>query len=167
MTNDSTEAKPEPERNALPVRLMQLMHDKAEQIKADNKRLKNQRNARRWKAERDPAEYERQKAAQREAYRHRISSEEDREIRAYQPVDGKTRQEREANARQRDAERKKAERAGFSQDEKDREADRKWARRQVNAGKTAEEIETGLAKRVTDRKNRPVPYGGNPNFGRF
>ena len=167
MIDDTTNAKQQPEQNATLVQLRQLARDKLASIEADNLRLKDERNARRWKAERDPKEYEAQKAAQREAYRNKISHEKGREVRAYNSVGGKTHDEHDANARKRDAERKKALRNNASQDEKDQEADRVWTRRQVKAGKIPAQIEAGLAKRLIDRQDRPTPYSENPNFGLY
>lgn len=100
-------------------KMMKLVREKRTQIAADNARLKDERNALRNKAERDPVEYEKQKADQKAAYAEMIAATEGRKVRAYAVVPGKTRSEHDQNARDRDAARKRDERKGAPQEAKD------------------------------------------------
>lgn len=160
-------ASPDPDA---PKKLREAVKAKRDQIAADNEAAKATRNARRWKRERDPVEYEKQKIGQREAYAAKIEAEEGREVRAYAKVPGKTREEHDDNARQRHAERERERRANATQVEKDAAADKKWAARQRKKNVPEEQIADGLAKRAADRQHRqpePGPYEENPNFGAF
>lgn len=151
-----------------PKRLHEVVKAKRDQIAADNQAAKAARNARRWKVERDPGEYEKQKANQREAYAAQIEAEEGREVRTYVKVPGSTRAEHEENAKARDAERKRNERSRATQNQKDADADKKWAARQRKKGRTDEQINEGLGQRATDRLYRqpePDAYENNPDFG--
>lgn len=153
-----------------PKKLREVVKAKRDQIAADNEAAKATRNARRWKRERDPLEYEKQKAGQREAYAAKVEAEEGREVRAYVKVQGKTRAEHDDNARQRHAERERERRANATQAEKDKANDDRSARRWRKKGWTEEQIAEGLAKRKADRLHRqpePGPYEENPNFGAF
>lgn len=150
--------------------LRELVKAKRDQIAAENEAERAERNKRRWKAERDPVEYEKQKAAQREEYAAKIATEGGREVRSYEMVPGKTRAEHDANAKARDAARKRDERGKASQEKKDAEADRKWAARQRQKGWSEEQIQQGLDKRADDRRHRqpdPGPYESNPLYGAF
>lgn len=150
--------------------IAKLAREKREQIAADNSAKRAANNARRWKAERDPDEYEKQKADQKAAYADMIADTEGREVRAYVTVPGETRSEHDQNARDRDAARKRDERKNASQEAKDRDADRKWSNRKRKAGWTEEQIAQELAERQEARRHRqpePGPYEDNPNFGAF
>ncbi|MCA1777727.1 MAG: hypothetical protein LC676_19605 [Loktanella sp.] len=154
--------------------LRKTIEEKQAKIKAENEAKRRERNARRWREQRDPVEYDRQKAKQRGDYAAQIAADEGRNVRAYTPVPGKTRAEHDKNAKARDAERKRASRKNADQAAKDREADRKWERRKRGAGWTDEQIIEGLAnlaaKRAADRyysQPEPVAYADNPNFGLF
>lgn len=146
------------------------MKDTVIQIADENERLKSERNARRYKAERDPIEYERQKAGQRAEYAVQIAEEQGRSVRAYEKIPGKTRAEHDQNSRQRRAERERERRAAQDQSEKDKRADHVWAKRKREAGWTSDEIRKGLEERAEKRLYRrpePVPYEDNPNYGMF
>lgn len=152
------------------TKLTETIKKKREDIAAENERLKSERNARRWKSERDPAEYEKQKAGQRDEYAAKILNEEGREVRAYLKVPGATRGEREANAKQRHAEKQRDRWSKVSQDEKDRKNDKVWAGRKRKAGWTEEQIATALVERSIERLNRqpdPGKYEDNPDYGAF
>ncbi|MEQ8400513.1 MAG: hypothetical protein RIE24_03625 [Silicimonas sp.] len=137
-------------------------------IKADNESAKAERNARRWKTERDPAEYEQQKENQREQYAAAVLADQGREVRAYHKIDAKTKAEREKIVQERAAKRMQRNRMKASQDTKDREADRKFRKRKEAAGWTAEEIAAGLRKLQADRAlGRSNDYLGNPDYGKF
>lgn len=160
-------AEPDPEgRKAL----LKLVREKSAQIAADNEAAKAERNARRWREQRDPIEYEKQKEKQREEYANLIAAEEGREVRAYTKVPGKTRAEHAENAKARHAEKQRARWGNVTQAEKDAKADKVWLGRMRKKGWTDEQLAQGLAKRATDRlyrKPEPVPYEENPNFGLF
>ncbi|WP_417724197.1 hypothetical protein [Salipiger sp.] len=116
-----------------PASLVEMCTRKSAEIKAENDRLRDQRNASRWKVKRDPAAYEAQKAAQRAAYARRIAETEGREVAAYVPVPrGASPEEYETNR-------------------KAREAEGKWLKRAEAKGWTAEQIAAGLAKRQAKR----------------
>lgn len=143
-------------------------------IAADNLAMKDRRDATRRAARRSSPEYKLELAEQRQAYADKIAAEEGREVRAYVKVPGKTRAEREQNAKDRDAARKRDERRNASQDQKDEEADKKWIARQRKKGvpedQIASELEARKAARSKKRRlDRPNPsgYEDNPDFGAF
>jgi hypothetical protein len=143
---------------------------KREDIVAENERLKSKRNAARWKDERDPVEYEKQKADQRAAYEAMVLTEEGREVRTYIKVPGATKAEREENAKRRHAENERERWSKVSQNEKDRKNDKVWASRKRKANWTEEQIARGLADRAAERLHRrpdPGRYEDNPDFGAF
>lgn len=158
------------EARNIKANLRQSVEKARNKITAENEAKRAERNSRRWREERDPVEYDRQKANQREEYAAQIAAEEGRAVRAYVPVPGKTRAEHDENAKARHAEKERTRRANADQAAKDREADRKWAGRKRKAGWTDEQIEQGLADLATKRHYRqpdPVSYEDNPNFGIF
>lgn len=157
-------ATPKPDA---PKNLSEVVKAKRAQIAADNEVAKAVRNARRNKQERDPAEYQKQKVEQREAYAAKIAAEEGREVRAYAKVPGQTRAEHDENARQRHAERERERRTNATQVEKNKDNDRKWAARQRKKGWTEDQIAEGLAKRAADRQAKPDAYESNPLHGAF
>ncbi len=151
-------------------KLRELAIATQEAIAAENEARRVARNARRYREERDPVEYENQKAKQRDEYEAKVETEEGRKVRRYVKVPGKTRAEHDENARAREADRKRASRANTDQADKDREADRKWEGRMREKGWTDGEIAQGLAERQTNRRYRQfesVSYEDNPNFGLF
>lgn len=153
-----------------PSKLAETIKKKRADIAAENERLKSVRNSRRWKSERDPAEYEKQKADQRAAYAAKVGAEEGREVRAYMKVPGKTRAEHEENAKKRHAEKERDRWSKVSQDKKDKKADDVFAARKRKAGWTEERIAQELDKRAADRLMRqpdPGNYKDNPDFGAF
>lgn len=150
--------------------LRQAIEQAQAKIIAENEAKRVERNARRWREQRDPVEYNRQKIKQRADYAAQIAADEGREVRAYAPVLGKTRAEHDENAKARDAARKRASRSKADQVQKDKDADRTWTRRMRKNGWTDQQIAQGLAKRAADRYYRrpePVAYEDNPNFGLF
>ncbi|MDO6521289.1 hypothetical protein Q4578_06805 [Shimia thalassica] len=150
--------------------VMDTVREKREQIAADNARNKAERNARRYKAERDPDEYEKQKKDQKAEYADMIAETEGREVRAYVVVPGETRSEKDQNARQRHAEKERKRWANASQEQKDKKNDKVWCSRKGKAGWSEERIALELAKRQEARRHRqpePGPYEDNPNYGAF
>lgn len=162
-----TIAKTEPDDQKKLLR--ELMRKKRAQIAADNAAARTERNARRWKSERDPVEYEKQKVEQRKAYALQIETEEGREVRSYVKVPGKTRGQHKENAKARDAERKRIERSRATQSDKDAEADRKWVARKQKAGWSEAQIAEGLLARQEERlqRRRETDYDNHPLYGAF
>lgn len=141
-----------------------------EQVAVDNLAKKEQRDERRRAARRASPQYQAELKEARDIYEARILTEEGREVRNYTKVPGKTREEREENAKARDAARKRDERANATQAEKDKENDRKWVARQRKKNVPEEQIAEGLEKRAADRVHRqpePSAYEDNPDFGAF
>lgn len=138
-------------------------------LKAENERLKPVRNALRWKTERDPVAYEKQKADQRAEYAAKVEAEQDREVRAYEPVPGATDAERQTNRLRRRADEQALRRKVASREQKAAQADRKWlARLRKRKPKWTEaEVQAAFAKRLKERQNEPEPYEENPNYGKF
>lgn len=154
----------------VPSKLAETIKKKRSDIIVENERLKSKRNSRRWKEERDPAEYEKQKADQRAEYAAKVAAEEGREVRAYLKVPGTTRAEREANAKQRHAEKQRDRWSKVSQDEKDRKADQMKSARMRKAGVSEDQIAEEMARRAEKRLLRqpdPGNYEDNPDFGAF
>lgn len=148
--------------------LLTLVKTERAKILAENLAAKEERNARRWKLERDPVEYEKQKAEQRREYEETIRANEGREVRTYHKVPGETPAEREANRRKRKAARQRKGWANASQAAKDAKADRVWATRQRKRGKSEAEIEAGLEARRSGReRDRQNDYSENEDFGLF
>lgn len=123
-------------------------------IKADNERERAARNARRWKAERDPVEYAAQKDRQRRQYQDR----KDGPVRPYAKIIASTKDEHHDQAQARDAERKAKGRAAMSPAERqadtDRKADRQWVDRRREKGISEEVIQAGLIARIQERDAR-------------
>ena len=150
--------------------ILKLAREKRDQIAADNAAKRSANNARRWKAERDPVEYAKQLADQKEEYAAKVLAEQGREVRAYLKVQGSTGPERAEKRRQRHAEKERGRWANATQAQKDEKADKVWSSRKRKAGWTEEQIGHELAKRVADRLHRqpdPGAYEDNPNFGVF
>ena len=173
MSNNSTPGQDQPQENVSDQEKSKtdrraLIKATRQKIEADNLARKDERNARRWKAERDPEEYDQQKAGQREEYAQMIRETEGRDVRAYTKVPGQTPAERAENRRKRKAERQRKNWANASQAEKDAKADRVWIARQRKKGLSEAEIEAGLAKRRADREgDRVNSYADNDGFGAF
>ncbi|WP_420010467.1 hypothetical protein [Tateyamaria sp.] len=167
MTNNSKSKDDAPVTTDRKAQLRAISEEFRANVKAENQRLKAERNARRWKAERDPIAYEAQKVAQREEYAAHIATTEGRNVRSYEPVAGETVEERDHNRRARKAAADAARNGAKSQAEKDAASDRKWLARQIKKGATEAECHAGMARRIEDRKHRAVPYENNPEFGQF
>ncbi|MDD9730443.1 hypothetical protein PVW46_11035 [Mameliella sp. AT18] len=110
-----TTAEETPKPKLTPEEQSLLLQAAIAKISAENERLRAARNSRRWRAERDPVEYEEQKVRQRAEYAKVIAETEGREVRPYMHIQGDTPAEREANRKARkraaDAQRKAAKRA--------------------------------------------------------
>lgn len=135
-------------------RLAEIRQMAAEYKEGDrryNEERRVERNRRRRHAERNSLEYKIQKRQQREEYAARIEEEENRPVREYRKIPGKTHAERDANRKARDRQRKARERANASPAVKAHEADRKWRERKLKAGWTEEQIEAGLVERRARR----------------
>ncbi|MFA7433929.1 MAG: hypothetical protein WCZ72_09465 [Gemmobacter sp.] len=121
-------------------------------IAADNEREREARNARRWKVERDPAEYERQKERQRQQYIPKHGGP----VRPYEKIVATTKAEREEQAKARHAEREKNRYASMTPAERqaksDRVADEAWAARRRDKGVPEDIIQAGLAIRIQERE---------------
>ena len=151
-------------------KLAESIKKKRANIADENERLRSERNARRWKAERDPVEYEKQKAGQRDEYEAKVMAKEGREVRAYLKVPGATKAEREENAKRRHAEKERERWSKVSQDKKDEKADKVQSARMRKAGFSEGEIAQEMTKRAEKRRLRqpdPGRYEDNPKFGAF
>lgn len=145
---------------------LKLTKDFRERVAAENDAKRKARNSRRWKAERDLEEYEKQKARQRAEY----SLDKGGNVRAYEAVPGDTKAERQANRLARDAARKKAKRQQADQKTKDRDADRKFALRKRNEGWDESSIAQAIERRIADRRFdrlASAEYEEDPDFGVF
>ena len=156
-------ALPAKKSGASPILLATVKAAKAA-IEAENEKAKDERNARRWKSQRDPVDYEKQKRGQREEY----AAQKGGKVRAYHKIDAKTEAERQKVMQERAAERMRANRKNARQEAKDREADRKFRARKEAAGWTSEEIEAGLERRRANRQTEQAnDYQSNPLYGSF
>ena len=145
----------EPEEEKKPRGLSEarrkLIREVRAKIEADNARLRPERNARRWKSERDPEEYERQKERQRQEYAEARGGS----VRPYSRIEASTRTEHKEKALARDADRQKRRYGDMSPAERqaksDRVADAAWIARREKQGMSEEEIRTALAARIVER----------------
>lgn len=141
-------AAPQPNKTALRA----LMQATSDRIKAENEQKREARNARRWKAERNPLDYEAQKERQRSQYQPKngISA------RSYKKLTGATKAEREDEAKARHAEREAERYAGMSPDEKqaksDETADRAWMKRRRDKGIPEEVIQAEFIVHMQERE---------------
>lgn len=110
-----------------PVTRMDMCRAFSAKIKADNEKERDARNSRRWKAERDPAEYAAQKDRQREQYALGKSGT----VRSYEKIKAATVTERDEIRKGRDASRKKDRYANQSPEERQAESDKKAERQFV------------------------------------
>lgn len=120
-------------------------------LDVENAGLRAERSARRYKAERDPAEYEAQKERQRRQYQ----AQKGGPVRSYEKIVAGTREERAILAKDRDTARKGRSRAAMSPQERqadtDRKADRQWESRRRAKGVPEAEIQAELIIHVQDR----------------
>jgi hypothetical protein len=130
-----------------------------DRIKADNERVRSERNARRWKAERDPVEYERQKERQRQNYADgfgRSCDLAEQPVRSYQKIPAVTKEEHLEQAKSRDAARQKARYDSLTpaerQAESDAKADRRFVKLRLSKGIPEDEIKAQLVARIAERE---------------
>lgn len=120
--------------------------------KADNEKRRLERNAKRYKAERDPKEYERQKARQRQEYADECGGD----VRSYEKIAAATKDDHAKIRRVRDAARKKSSYAAQSAEERkaesDKKADRQFVQRRKNKGVSDAVIQAELEARVQKRE---------------
>lgn len=136
-------------------------------VEAENERLRTERNARRFKAERDPVEYAKQKVEQREQYAAEIAKNEDREVRSYLKIEAANKIERDVIRKERNAETKRKSRANATPEDRAARADKVWEQRAIKRGLTQDQIAEGLAKRRRDQKFNAAPYSENDDYGKF
>lgn len=150
------ESRDETQRRGLPDHMRKLIREIREKIEADNARLSAERNARRWKDERDPEEYERQKAHQRRQY----ADERGGSVRPYEKIEAATKTEHREKAQARDAARKKKRYDAMSPAERqaksDRTADAAWCARRRAEGMSEDEIQAALDTRIIERNAKRV-----------
>lgn len=149
-----------------------MIAKKSAEIKAENERLRKERNSRRWRAERTPAEYQAQKERQRKEYAAGVLAEEGREVRAYEKIGGRTKVEHRENARARHAEQEKQRYNGLSEEERQRindvKADKQFVDRLRKKGMPEADIAERLAHRIAEREAKRFTGGNKPeNWGRF
>lgn len=120
-------------------------------IAADNARDREARNARRWKAERDPLEYEAQKQRQRREYQPRDGDA----VRSYEKITAATEADHESEVKARHAKREAKRYAGMTAEQKqaksDEAADRAWQDRRREKDIPEELIQAGLIIRIQER----------------
>jgi hypothetical protein len=128
-------------------------------VKMENAELCAERSARRYKAERDPVEYEAQKVKQRAEYAAQAKAE-GREVRSYEKIKAQTKVEKKTKVKTRHAEKEKERHAKLSPEEKqaisDRSGENRFKRQKSKAGWSEAEIQAGLVifieKREAKRK---------------
>lgn len=144
------------ESQGLTPRARALADGISDRIKAQNEADRQARNARRWKAERDPAEYEAQKERQRRQYQPRGGDT----ARPYAKIIAGTAEERNDLAKARDAVRQRGKYASMSQDERqaksDRIADEAWQARRREKGMSEDALIAALAVRIQDRAAKRI-----------
>lgn len=122
----------------------------SDRIKAQNDADRQARNARRWTAERDPAEYEAQKDRQRREYQARVGA-----VRSYEKITATSTEEHAEQAKARDADRQRGKYAAMSPDQRraksDGIADKAWLTRHRKNGMAEGELMAALAVRVQER----------------
>lgn len=144
--------EPEEEKpRGMPEHLRSLVRKTKAKIEADNARLREERNARRWKSERDPEEYERQKERQRKEY----AEAQDGSVRPYAKIEATTVSDHKEKARKRDADRQRKRYDNMSPPERraksDSIADKRWMDRCRKKGMSEDEIQAALTARIIER----------------
>lgn len=146
-------------------------------IKADNERERAARNARRYKAERDPVEYEAQKVRQRSEYQ----AGKDRPVRSYEKIIASTAEELQQITRARNAAQKAKGRAAMTPSERqadnDTKVERRWVERRRAKGIPEEVIQAAFIVYIQERDARrameaqaeaeDAAMKADPMFGRF
>jgi hypothetical protein len=119
--------------------------------KARNEAERATRNARRWKEERDPVEYEQQKKKQRGEYAHKIGGP----VRSYEKIPATSKAEHKELAKKRDAERQKGRYANLTPAERqaksDAAAEKAWIERRRNKGVPEDAIQAALIIYLQER----------------
>ncbi|MBW7056984.1 hypothetical protein KY389_09795 [Paracoccus bogoriensis] len=146
------ESQDETQTRGLSETRKKLIRDYLQKIEADNARQRDERNARRWKAERDPEEYERQKAKQR----HQYADAQGGSVRSYSKIEATTRTEHAEKAKARDAARQKARYHAMTPAERqaksDQIADKRFVERRREKGIPEDLIQAALAVRIRERE---------------
>lgn len=144
-------------------------------IAADNARDREARNARRWKVERDPLEYEAQKERQRREYQPRDGVA----VRSYEKITAATEADHENEAKARQAKREAKRYAGMTPAQKqaksDATAEKNWQDRRREKGVPEELIQAGLIIYIQEREAKRAAKAlidaaeaemrANPTFG--
>jgi hypothetical protein len=140
------------EESQVRARRRELAQAASARIKSENEADRAARNARRWKAERNPAEYEAQKERQRREYQPLGGGP----VRPYVKITASTKTERAELAKARDAERHRGKYAVMPPEERqsvsDRKADRLWLERRRAKGVAEDILVAALAVRVQQRE---------------
>ncbi|SFI83987.1 hypothetical protein [Celeribacter neptunius] len=141
-------------RSNLKPQQRDLIRNTRAKIKQENADLHSARNARRWKAERDPQEYEAQKQRQRAEY----AAENGGVVRSYEKIEGKTRDEHDENAKKRHAEKEQKRYGNLSPEEKqaksDQSSDNRFRREKKKAGWSEERIQAALVIKQEARQKK-------------
>lgn len=128
----------------------------SDRIKAQNDTDRQARNARRWKAERDPAEYEAQKERQRRQYQPRGGEA----VRPYAKIIAGTAKEHDKLAKARDADRQRGKYASLSpadrQAKSDKIADEAWLARRRKKGMPEDALIAALAVHIQNRTAKRI-----------
>lgn len=141
-------------RKGLHPRLLDHVRDTRAKIEKENAEARDARNAKRWKAERDPIEYEAQKAKQRADY----AAEKGGVVRPYEKIEGKARDEHDENAKKRHAAKEQKRYAKLSavakQAKSDQSSDNRFKRKKKKAGWSDERIQAELVIVQEKRQKR-------------
>ena len=136
----------------MPEYLRKVVRDIKAKIEADNALLRDERNARRWKSERDPEEYALQKELQRQEYAEAKGGS----VRPYTKIEATTVAEHQEKARKRDAERQKERYNNMSPAERQAKSDsianKRFMNRCREKGMSEDEIQIALNARIVERE---------------
>ncbi|NYS26399.1 hypothetical protein HUK65_15540 [Rhodobacteraceae bacterium 2376] len=151
MDTDPEEPK---KSHGLSETMRNLIREYLAKLEADNERKCAERNALRWKSQRDPEDYERQKERQRQEY----AEAQGGSVRPYSKIEASSVSEHKEKALARDADRQKRRYEDMSpadrQAKSDRAADEAWIARRQKRGMSDEEINSALAARIVERNAR-------------
>ena len=172
------EPEEEQKPRGMPEYLRNLVRETKAKIEADNARLCEERNARRWKSERDPEEYALQKERQRQEY----AEAQGGSVRPYAKIEATTVIEHKEKARKRDADRQKERYNNMSPSERQAKSDRIANKRLIDRcrkkGMSEDEIQAALNAKIIERedtraasaqqdKDEDEEMKKNPFFGMF